>query len=910
MNNRIYIAAAIIATFALIAIIPMEETDAASESYSADDLYYGSSTIDYTETTSVSISNYADGEYRYFASNSSFTVTAGGSSVTVTISKVTFQGSTVVGTKDVTFSASSPSPPPTPTTYTYYLYYSGNGGSNIPSTQSYSTSSYSATYPFSIPNTTPTKSGSTFSHWSGSDGNTYYPGGSVSVPADSSVTLTAQWLSNYTIGLSVPNSATGCTATISGGGQSQTATPGNSASITVPYGTTITYTASPGTGYSFGAWSQVGGSVISSTNPYSETVTSGGYVVMAQFSASTVYYTVGLSVPAAATGCSATLSDGVNTITVTAGNSDDLTVQAGTSLTFTASPGTGYNFGAWSQVGGSILSSSNPYTMNANGSYVVMAQFTNVTYTVGLSVPNSATGCSATLSDGVNTITVTAGNSDDLTVIAGTALTFTATAGTGYNFGAWTQIGGSVLSSSNPYTMNANGSYVVMAQFNVPNHTVLFITDQPGYGDFQPVDSLSVPYGSTLTIAGSQITLNNVNVTAVPSASDGTYNYSFSNWNVNDGDVVTSDMTIKATFTRSYIINTTHWDNGMMNGKISFVFNWGDSTNQAHNMTMKLYEGVINSDYSATWTDTGYALNISASYPNTVFAFDLQFYGSSVLSDTVTSGKWPIYELTIDTTEGKVSMVPVKTFMSFVEYTTLDTQRTDVFDFSSVVSNAAVSVIDHEDTGAGDHVQFSVTNTDVFLNTYGVVMNNPSINVYNHFPQYDKVRVSFYAFALYGNGITVNNTTFAVTGSNVTISYVKDNWGNNVLPSAVPGGTVESKTLDLNNIQVTWDGSHCFLTFVSDRFTIDLGAYAQGNETVSFNGFWYFTSAIYEPSTSTSKELGPWKVLPDLNQNQMVLIFLGLLVLVGAGAYIKLDGSIIDATIIAVAGLVALLLLG
>ena len=58
-----------------------------------------------------------------------------------------------------------------------------------------------------------------------------------------------------------------------------------------------------------------------------------------------------------------------------------------------------------------------------------------------------------------------------------------------------------------------------------------------------------------------------------------------------------------------------------------------------------------------------------------------------------------------------------------------------------------------------------------------------------------------------------------------------------------------------------------------------------------------------------AKELAGWKVLPDLDMNQMLLIFLGILALVGSVAWIKLGGGIIDAMVMVLAGITAFILL-
>ena len=564
-----------------------------------------------------------------------------------------------------------------------------------------------------------------------------------------------------------------------------------------------------------------------------------------------------------------------------------------------------YVFDGWFDSNGNPVPAEGVDVLDYTSSHTITAKFHREirTYTVTIQSNNPAYG-TVNVSEIQNVPYGTSiSNSGNVLTVGSTTVTATPATDTvtdDYQFVSWTNGTGTVQGAT---TITANFSK------NAALYTVSFQANNPAYGTIQPITSVSVPYGTEVEISGASLFINNLEITAVASAADGSYSYAFDSWDVQDGDTITANTTITATFTRDVIQHITHWSNNMVNGAVTFVFNWPSEDTEIHNMSMSLWSGSVNNDFTTTWTDTGYVLNISASYPTTNFAFDLQLNGTSVKTDTVTVGKWATYELIIDASNGKVIMTPTATFSDFMNYTTLDSQRTIVFDFSDIVKNTAIQVIDHEDTGTGDHVRFSVTNTSVFLNTYGVVMNNPTINLYNHFPQYSKLRANFYGFALYGSSLTVNNTTYQVQDGTVTVSYATLGDGTRVLPSLAPDKPVETRTLALNNVSVTWDGSHCYLTFESDRFTIDLGAYQQGNELVSFAGLWYFTSVLYEPSTTTAKELGPWKMFPDLSWNQMLIIFLGVLVLIGAALYIRLEGSFIDLLLIGGAAVTAFILI-
>ena len=153
---------------------------------------------------------------------------------------------------------------------------------------------------------------------------------------------------------------------------------------------------------------------------------------------------------------------------------------------------------------------------------------------------------------------------------------------------------------------------------------------------------------------------------------------------------------------------------------------------------------------------------------------------------------------------------------------------------------------------------------------------------------------------------------WAVNDGKIMVNYVKDQYGNHV-PTYDPDLPVQSRTLALNNIYVTWDGTRCALTFVDDRFTIDLGVYQPGNMTVAFTGLWYFTTMLWDSTLATEKQLGDWKAFPETTAQQMILIFMGILLIAGVAGMVHVRRSgrgTVDLIVIGAAMVVAFVMLG
>lgn len=221
---------------------------------------------------------------------------------------------------------------------------------------------------------------------------------------------------------------------------------------------------------------------------------------------------------------------------------------------------------------------------------------------------------------------------------------------------------------------------------------------------------------------------------------------------------------------------------------------------------------------------------------------------------------------------------------SFTDYLNLSVGPVPLFTYSTpeVVSLDSLTFM------SNGNISWSVYRTNVFMDTYGAVLVDPSINLANYWPDMSSYRYAFQSFALYGDSITINGVTYPVVDQTITINnkaYVLDNF---YLSFSEQGET----SITFNNINKT----------VSLGETTD--------KTVSFSGYWGFTTGLYEGQTDI-KKVYDWsiKLLGD-NLNTIVLIALGLVaVLMLACKWLGMPFRMTDKIVLAGAGLFMVLLL-
>lgn len=312
-----------------------------------------------------------------------------------------------------------------------------------------------------------------------------------------------------------------------------------------------------------------------------------------------------------------------------------------------------------------------------------------------------------------------------------------------------------------------------------------------------------------------------------------------------------------ADITKGYAIKPTNtvnvvWNNTYENGDIKILFR-AENTTGTYNNTLTVANNTISVDYA----DKRFSVTLNSDSP-------------------VDIGTWRNIVLDIDLINGKLYVLPVRTFNSF---TNVVTDNTSVL-IGDLVGAAPTNNIVWSPTS--NSFLFNVYSTEVFMNTYGVVMVNPNMDINDYFTDLnDFYRLRMYNFAIYGESMTVNGETLAV--SNGTITY-------------------DDTTLELRNISVTYaDGK---VTIGDNHATIDLGEITTTD--ISMTGNWYFFTELDRGYTS-QKLIYDWDWGTFIFDNtQFCVFYLGLMAvsLIVARKYCSL--SIMDYALLVVSTVIAL----
>jgi hypothetical protein len=260
--------------------------------------------------------------------------------------------------------------------------------------------------------------GSTFTGWSG--GGCSGTATTCTVTMTATTTVTANFtLNTYTLAVTKAGAGTG-TVTSSPAGINC----GADCNELYGHGTSVTLTAAPAAGSSFGGWSGVSGCGAATTCTVSMTAAATATATFNQ-----IFYTFTVTKSGAGTGTITSSPAGVNCGTVCTVN-----VAHGTTLVLTATADANSAPGGWS---GSGCAGTGTCTVTVTAAGGVDMAFNLRTYTVNITKTGSGTVTSSSGS-------INCGTTCSAAFVHGTTVTLTATPAAGYSWGGWGGSGPSV----------------------------------------------------------------------------------------------------------------------------------------------------------------------------------------------------------------------------------------------------------------------------------------------------------------------------------------------------------------------------------------------------------------------------------------------------------------------------------
>ncbi len=596
--------------------------------------------------------------------------------------------------------------------------------------------------------------------------------------------------------------------------------------------------------------------------------------------------------------------------------SENTLVINGTTVTATSS--TGYLFSSWDNIDDPVTSDTE-ITANFVRAYTITTWIASEENLPGCSITISATGYDPqTVSDVTESIS--------LTVPEGTIVMLTAEYDGDYEFSQWAELPTSHVYTQNPYSFTASSDRLIMGLFRNITYNTLYVWTYDDHSGCAVNVYVNDTYVGATDENGAYSGLvqegSEVKLVAIPSAT--AY---FSYWSHDDSTANPCIFAMPGNNFRT----TAHfevpeaysvwWDNEYVNGRVDVLFKFDNTANNyVHRMVIPLWR--FNADDVAQDTNdepsdgqwnfdqTSYMLRIDVDYTNqktTVTTTVLN--GSTPLdSQSLNIGNWPQFILRIDAQESAISFMGISKWVNndftFVNYDVIFTKQ--IYTYTSIAEELAIKKIYHEDMNnaserSSNHVRFQVVGTTTWLDTYGFVMVDPSLNIYSQFPDYENIRLNLYSFAMFGETMTLNGWKFTLDGSVITDLYyievtepVLDEDGNltgqkikyNMICNPTTEGAIHI-TPTLQNIYITWenltsdnDGDRiCYLTFVDESFSVRLGTFEKGNLTISFTGVWYFTTAVYEPYMDTLKTYSmDWGNWFNISADAFMLIFIGAVI--------------------------------
>lgn len=312
---------------------------------------------------------------------------------------------------------------------------------------------------------------------------------------------------------------------------------------------------------------------------------------------------------------------------------------------------------------------------------------------------------------------------------------------------------------------------------------------------------------------------------------------------------------------------TVKWSNEYSNGIMDLMIHMDDLNETYYNKWDLIYNPSPATPIPNTDKNTiEITHNAGESTIITLISYKIEDDTEIPVITTIDIGKeWASFNLHIDATLGTVSaqLIPSANWSNFQEWSSLMEMPIGTFAMTGDIESMQIF-----SQNSKEPFKFQVNSTDVFLDTYGVIIINGSINILDWYPNNEHFKMKFSKTSAVGNSVTLGDTRYDVTNDKITINDPNDDRNISI--------DVKDMILEYEYSEGIWN-----LTVSSDKTSGEVNITVP-NTLVSLNGAWYFTCKYYTVTEETVKE-NIWEPIKGVayGLSGIILIMLALNIILG-----------------------------
>lgn len=306
---------------------------------------------------------------------------------------------------------------------------------------------------------------------------------------------------------------------------------------------------------------------------------------------------------------------------------------------------------------------------------------------------------------------------------------------------------------------------------------------------------------------------------------------------------------------------TVTWSNDYSNGEMDIVVKMESVGNNYYNKWDLIYQSPMPSPLTYEYKNSIEMTH----YANGTTTITLTSYnGSEPNITTVDFGNdWVGFNIHINATTGnvRVDLIPPASWVNFQNWTIA--QSIDVGTFSLKGDIEYIQIFGDASANA---FNFQIASTSVFLNTYGIIKIDSSINILKWYPNNDHYKMKFSKTSAVGSSVLLGSDLYTISNDKITVD------GKEI--------DVKDMVLEYERNEDSWEIT------ISSAKTGNSAELTSSSTNVGLNGAWYFTCEYYTVSEELVKE-NIWEPNKGVAYgiSGIILIMLILNIVIGIGVW-------------------------